>query len=385
MEDIVILYKEFKQTGIKILLEAGEPAAVLFLRSLAEAMEKDGGYSSLCVLATPLVAELLAKQAPDLHLAQYGSAGTSEQEALRGPFEFAIAHMGPSNESPHSLLYTGKRLYGAKKLAYIATGFKAMSSTFADAKRANFDTLDLVMVTDELCAEVYRADFKWMDPDKIVPIGSAMLDALRSEDHAALRAAGRQKLGISETERVVFFSAFPGHDCVPFGAKESICVDALGATIAGVKQAAKGARSDIAVLVRPHPRATKEETAKLLAMCNTGIQNGLRVIASPDIAYDESLHAADLIACIATSTLSNQSRYRGQEALVFAFEDNDCGKVFDALFTGHEANLIGATEGIRIVRKEDDITAALKDGKKLKPIPTEGDSVKRLLEYLLTE
>ena len=85
---------------------------------------------------------------------------------------------------------------------------------------------------------------------------------------------------------------------------------------------------------------------------------------------------------MATSTLSNLSRYRGQVALVMAYNDNDCGKIFDILFSETEAKILEQTEGITVVRTAEDVIRALQATKQLVPIAVEGNSIKKIIDYI---
>jgi len=130
-------------------------------------------------------------------------------------------------------------------------------------------------------------------------------------------------------------------------------------TYTAAKEAAKKGKS-ISLIVREHPRATREGDALTLPQ----EPKGLRVVRAegPEFTYDEVANAAEIIVCQSTSTEVLYSPYRGSIAAVSGYAGSQ-EKINTEVFGSAGVELLRRFPDIAYIDSEEALTRRLMDFK----------------------
>lgn len=386
-ETVLFLLETGRNEDKRILLEAAEPAAVPTVEALIENLVKDPHCQAICLVADNVAVESFRGKSYGGYVLHEIKGGRGIFENAPGPFDVAVAIVGPENSPTSFILYSARSVFDAHKFLYVTGGLQSSSaSIFTSPNRVRMDPVDEVLVDDELAAELYRIRMPWFEKNQIVPTGTALMDEVRKEDGEGLRASGRRKLGISSATHTLFFSGFPGADFKEAGGHPDLQLLTLAEALEGARFAASANPTEsYVVLVRLHPRSPDKENTRLLSLCEWSTPKNLRIVTDTSVAtYVECVYASDLVAVMSTSSLVNLSRYRGRTALVFAFEGEGGSRfVFDRLFTEPEAKIIKRVPGIVLAHNAEDVARYLSSAQ---PIPRtelpDGNSVQNILAHI---
>ena len=372
-QETLVFFYDKKTAGTRVLLEAAQPAAIPILSALVTRLVADIRCRSVCVLANNVAADALRNTIDEqkLPLVEIDKK-PGIIEDIPGPFDAALGILGTANSPSQLVLFSAKSVFGCKKLYFVASGPSA--PVLLVSTRGNRDPIDKIFVDDPVAAELHQADMPWVPAADIVPVGTALLDAICRADAATLRRLGRKKLGLADDDRVLLYTNFPGDGHPSRSAKT------LEETLAGVATAGM----PFAVIVRPHPRMTPQELAACDSICDN---SAVQVVKDPlRASYEESIYAADAVACPAGSTYTVLAPYYGRTALVFAYAgEGMSGDIFRAVFPPSKAAALERIRGITVVHDSTAVARALKEARPFEPQkPVQGDSTQTILGYLLS-
>ncbi len=371
-DETVLLVYEKKKPGLRILMEAAEPASIGTIDALMRALQEDPRCGEICILANNIARDVFESEIRSgvLKLRKINGEG-GIIENIPGPFDVGVAIVGPQNSPAQLLLYSAKSVFGCRKLFFISGGLPGTVIEILNSQNSkNMDPVDALLVEDEFVAHLYRIRLPQINPNRIIPTGTALTDEIRDEEGVLLRESGRVKLGIEQSSKTLFYSSFPGSDYERFGGSVDIALHTLAKTLAGAKQAAEDNKeSRFVVIVRLHPRTSAEENRRQLSLCEGVWGENLRVIGDTTAAsYKECLYATDIIGCMPTSTLASLSHYRGQKALLFAYSGKGQSEaMFERLSPGEERKVIAQIPGVVVVHSQDEIAREFGKADRIRP------------------
>ena len=221
------------------------------------------------------------------------------------------------------------------------------------------------------------------DGPEILPIGSPLIDAVDPEAGNLLGIEARQTLGITPSARVLFYSSVVPSAFTSGGVDTTINDSTFAATLNGMRLAAeRNPSQDFVLLLRMHPRMKG-----VYAFPNpTDLPTNLKLIGADHLSYDETVYAADIIACNPLSTEVIVAPYRGRGSVVLAYEgEKQFGEAIEGLYGSGSGAFLSDECGLSLVRSEDMLATAVETYTPVaaKPKPTQ-KSLTQLSATLLT-
>lgn len=343
-ETKVISYErtDANPSSSRILLEASQRANFPVVGSLFESLRKDERCGGMTLLTDSIAGKaFLAERDSELNLAPIASNHPVIADIPEGPYGSALVIDDAPNSPQTLFLHSAKSVFGAKKLYYLSLGlFGPVRNIIGSEKKfKNTDELDAVLVADELVKREL-CDGLQVPEEKVIVTGSPLLDRIAGENASELRDAGRQRLGIAENTLAVAYVGFPSSALkVSQGGNPRINALTFEQTLAGVKMAALAEPGkQFAMVFRTHPASRNVEPP---LSAGDSLPPNLYVVNGDGALFEEVVYAADIISCTLDSTESLLARYRGREAVIFAYQGvGQTGDILKRAYTSSELSVL---------------------------------------------
>lgn len=367
----------------KILLEASQPANRAVIEPLVEKLKNNPECEGITLLADGLAGKAFVEES----LLSFEVAPTGDtpifSDIPSGPYRSALVIDDAQNSPAESFSYSAKSVFGAEKLYYLSLGLFGPQEQKILGNKANAtrDQFDAVLTADEFVKDMLVSVLQ-IPPERVVVTGSPLLESVKRDDADTVRTAARQRLAINDDVRTVLYSGFPSADLASMGADVALNKLTFEKTLAGLREAAKNApETKFAFIVRTHPRARSVEAP--LSFEGEVLSN-LQIIDGNDITYDEAIYASDIIGCNILSTESLLARYRGREAMVFAYDGKgETGNIVDAIYGNEGFTTLQESDRMNLVQTPNDVAQMLTSFAARPALPVPVNCTERIAEILL--
>jgi len=177
--------------------------------------------------------------------------------------------------------------------------------------------------------------------EKVLVIGSPLIDQIDTEQGAVLREKGRSTLGISASAVVAFHSSIVASAFEKVGGSPNINMLTYERVLAGVIEGAhQKPEQEYVLLLHTHPRMKLVEP---FPESPTDLPQNLKIIQGDDISFEENIYAADILLNNILSTETLLAGYRGRTAAVFSYPgEGQFGKVVERLY---------GKEGVKVINE----------------------------------
>lgn len=365
----------------RILFEASQPANFSIVEPLTRELTQDSRCRSITILADSSAGKKLGES--DLPLEPIHSEAPVLSDIPSG-YDTALVLEEPGNSPAPMLLYSAKSVFGAKRLCVMSVGLSGYMARRAFAEPSQgfgqMDDVDLVFAADNL-AKQFLSEQGNIPQEKITVTSSPLIDSIDQGNIDTLRAAGREKLRISNDARAALYMGFASDDLKYIGGQDGLNFRTYLEVLAGMEKAARSdPGNEYMLIVRTHPRARNVETLPE----STELPENLRIVNGDSLEPDEALYASDIVACNPQSTEVLLGAYRGRAPAVFAFSDNEFGQICQRAFGDSGLQIISESKRARFVKSSDDFAELVKNWQPISPLPKPRQkSLEKIKEILL--
>lgn len=380
----------------RFLFEAAQGANYSILAPLLKSLQQEERCAGITLLTDNVAAK---------HFEAFGGfhAVRSEGKPVMsdipsGPYDTAFVMDEPSNSPDSLILHGAKSVFDAKKLYFysvalfgdtlrrIAETPGALKRPLRDGTDTQFamDSVDGIFTADDFTKDLLCGVLN-IPVEKVVVVGSPLLDSLDASQSETLRAAGRGKLGIPDTARVVYHSSIVALSFAPFGGAKNINQTTYERTLEGVLAAARADPStEYVFLLRTHPRTREVDP---LPPPPTELPDNLKIVNGDSVSYDEAVYASDILCNNILSTETLIAPYRSRQSLVFAYPgEGQFGALVERMYGTKGMDIIRESGRATFVDSPESLATALVGHVPHTPIPKPAvRSTVRLREILLAD
>ncbi len=361
---VVFRTAQFHPRGVRILFEAEQPATLNLVRRVVSELIASALFGGAVLVAYGWAVEEIRRLIARGALPFYE---TDDATTLDGWYDAALVGIEPTSEWTCWCIQFAQT--HADRLLVDLDGLQAVGSEVLRGSDPRWHGL----VTS---AEVVPV---WRSRDLIDPGQFLISGMLVEPPEPRVRHEVRERLGVSKDTRVLLYSGLVSSD---FPDHPDIQLSTLDSVLGGVRTIAQAyTERDFCCLIRPHPRAAAEHPL-MRSRIPHDLPPNMRAVWDPSsVTFDECVLAADVVACMPTSSFVVQAPYYGRLALVLALRERATGQIFDALFTSHEVALLRHMEYVKLARNERVIARALRDARPKPRLKADGGA--RVAQFLL--
>lgn len=275
------------------------------------------------------------------------------------PIDVAFASVSAANGPESVALYGGKSNFGAKKLFLVSDAWGMAGSTFS-GMRENMDEIDGIFCNDELARRMILHHLPDFPEEKILSLGTPVLENLELEKADEYRHEMRQRWGLDENTLAVLYLGDISEDYKnpSWMADKEINEITFAKTLDAVITAARrNPKRNFALLLRPHPRDPNKKTLYHLVESNEHPKNFLSRDASKDAntQINQAAYAADVIASIVSTENFLASR-RGKKAVFLGYGEKGLGGgVLKKIYGEEILSVIASGPDSRVVTSSDEL------------------------------
>lgn len=355
----------------KILLEASQPANYSVAAPLIEDLIQDPRCAGITLLTDNVAGHQFEESDIPLHpIRSEGKPVMADIPA--GPYDVALVFNEPANTPAPVLLYSAKSVFGAKKLYFFAGGLvgettQRILGSNADPK---MDAIDAIFIDDQLSKQ-FLCEITHVPEEKVIITSSPLIESLEPEKADSLRTIGREKLHISDTALVAFFSSIVStdEDFKKIGGGEDLNVRTYEETVAGVRIAAEhDPAREYVLIIRTHPRMLGVEPPLVIP---SDLPSNMRIIRGEreEASYDEVVYASDVLCCNPLASDVLLAAYRGRTAAITAYGgENQFGELCERIY-GREGMQIIRDSGRAVFAESPQGLAAILENQRELPQP----------------
>ena len=358
----------------RVLLEASEPAAYKTVKPLIEFLQQDERCGAITLVTDNVAGKNFMDERDSLGLTQVRDPAQPVFADIAGPFDSVLVLTEPKNSPNVDLLFGGRSVYGndSTKIYCMLDGMMGSTTRtlFTSADAGHMDSIDGVFVANDLAKELLVAAVPSLT-GRVEAVGSLLLQQFKNSlpDPVAAeegRRSMREALSIPQDAVVVLYSGFPSNDFAAFNGQadtdalrsgKTLNQETFGRTLEALKTvAAQNTDKTYALLVRTHPRASGVDNDLSVP---AELPDNLHVIRtdSPTFNYDDIADAADLIACMSTSTEVLYAPYRGVTAAVLGYKGEGMQDEINKQIFGQAMEAFKHAEGIAYIDSEESLEA----------------------------
>ncbi len=392
----------------RVLLSADNPGSYNVISALVRELEHDPRCKGISVVTGGFASREFAKAFGD-RFAQVSNRDkpflTDVDKTVSGekPLDIMVGSYNTQNGPESIPLYSGKSVFGAKKVVYICDSWGGPGGAFTDTykgsvyedegKRPAFSDIDAIICNDAFAKAAIRKHLPDFPEEKILPIGTPVLDSLEQDKGEEHRAACREKLGIPfEAFSVLYLGAVSNDYQSPTYANLHIDTRINEKTFERtveevVRYANEHPERTFALLIRLHPRdpsqqALLEITERLELPPNLIVRRADRSAVS----INEAVYGADVVASI-ESTENYLAPHRGRHSVFLGYNDLGMGSAILEYNFGQSTPELSKQKGIHLVASPNELEGVF-DAVKDEPIPIgsakQSTSSKRISDVMFT-
>lgn len=273
------------------------------------------------------------------------------------PADVVFASFTTSNGPETAALFSGKSVWGAKKLYFVVDAWGGFGKTLANQE--HMDKVDGIFCNDAFAKKILEKELPDFPKEKIYPTGTGQIDSLELERADEISRTGREKLGVNKDAIGVLYigDISPDYNTIMPNPDPDISEK----TFANVLNALVRCASDnegigYALLVRPHPRGSRSNEL-WQRIADTKLPENLQVVRATkdNCSINEAAYAADVIGSI-LSTENFKAPLRGRTGVFFGFAEPGMGK--DALEHMYSSEILDAVRempGLAIVSSDEEL------------------------------
>ncbi len=341
-EGMVVFRSTFQSGGIRILLEAEQPATLNLIQRVLPKLMSSPQFGCAALMALGHAVDVTRELIRDKGFPFF----ETEPAVLNDRFDVALVGIEPTQSWTRWCMDFAE--LHANRFLVDLDGLHVNDSEVL----SNRDPRWCGIVSDRLTGAL------WESRGLIKRNNMLVSGATVAVPDTNTRSGIRKRLGLQTSTRVLFCSGLVSADYPHY---PDIQLSTLRSVLNGIKYAQEqNPLSKFACILRPHPRA-KSENDGIQALLQ--IYPGVKVLWNPNISFDDCIIASDLVACMPTSGFTTQVPYYGRVALLLALRRNATGAIFDNLFSAKDVAHLYRMSYIALARYVADISSALRNAR----------------------
>jgi len=382
-----------------VLLTMDNPGSWRAMSPVIEALERDQRCRSVSVITGGFSSEEFKSRFGN----QFSEVRDGDNLFLndlntvtsKHPIDVMLAS-GSAQNGPESVpLYSGKSVFGAKKVFYIVDSWGLGGSLSDDLESAEkrkkwLDDLDGFFCNDEHAKEIIREKLPGFPESRIHVTGTPILESLEIDKAKSYRNAGRARFNLPLDTLTVLYIGDQSADyaTVGIGADPEINEKTFEKMLnAYIRYAESEPQKQFALLVRPHPRDSAGKLPELMSRATLPSNLVMYNAAYPAVKLNEAAFTADAVASIA-STENFLAPLRGKRPIYLGFADEQGlgQKVIEFHIGVVGIHALKRQPETALVSTEAELMAVLRDFSRREPFAPKAElasgSAKRILDIM---
>lgn len=357
--------EDAKSGAKRVLITMDTPGSYVGLLPIIRALTHDERCRSVEVLASGSAAKLFVESG--IGFTRVRDSGKPVlYDALKltegNPIDVVFASVSTKNGPETAALLGGKSNFGATRLFVVVDGWGSNRAIISNAILTK--QIDGIFCNDELARQILVKQAPAIPSEKIYATGTGQLESLELDRAEEFRRFGRQKLSLDDETTAFLYLGDISTDykvIMPDKADPDISEKTFRKLLAAFEEVAKrNPEKKFALLVRPHPRDSRQRELFQMAERAVLSSNAIVKLATNDVcSFNEAAYASDAVASI-MSTENFRAPLRGQQVIFLGFAGDGMGADgLEAVYGRDILSILRETTGVKIISSTQELEAAL--------------------------